>query len=78
MRDVVRHYSDIDEVKLHIAASHPHAELGEELPPRPAQVIPRTLNLTEQEINDLVAFLNTLTEPKPLISRKPAISAVCR
>jgi cytochrome c peroxidase len=79
LRDVVRHYSDIDEIKLHIAASHPHAELGEELPPRPAQVVPRTLNLTEKEMNDLVAFLETLTEPKPLMPNPAARrSAACR
>jgi cytochrome c peroxidase len=76
--DVVRHYSEIDEVKLHIAASHPHAELGEELPSRPAQVVPRTLNLTEQEMNDLVAFLETLTEPRPMIPNPAARSAACR
>ena len=78
LRDVVRHYSEIDEIKLHIAASHPHAELGEELPSRPVQGVLRTLNLTEQEIRDLVAFLETLTEPRPLISSPVAKPATCR
>ena len=65
LQDVVRHYSGIDAVKLHIAASHPHAEMGEELPPRPAESVLRTLNLNEGEIADLVAFLGSLTERRP-------------
>lgn len=66
LRDVVRHYSEIDEVKLHIAASHPHAEPGQELPPRPTESVLRTLRLSEREIDDLVAFLQSLSEYRPL------------
>lgn len=74
LRDVVQHYSEIDAVKLHIAASHPHPEPGEELPPRPAESVLRTLNLSERDIADLVAFLESLTENRPLL-RRPAIAA---
>jgi cytochrome c peroxidase len=74
LREVVRHYSAIDAVKLHIAASHPHAEPGEELPARPAESVLRTLHLTDQEIGDLVAFLESLTEHKP--TRKPSLPAI--
>lgn len=72
LRDVIRHYSEIDAVKLHIAASHPHAEPGEELPPRPAESVLRTLNLGEGEIADLVAFLESLTERRPSLRPPPA------
>jgi cytochrome c peroxidase len=74
LRDVVRHYSEIDAVKLHIAASHPHVEIGEELPPRPAESVLRTLNLKEGEIADLVAFLESLTERRPLM--RPSVAKV--
>jgi cytochrome c peroxidase len=60
---VVRHYSTIDEVKLHIAAAHPHAEPGEPLPPRPTASALRTLNLNDPQVDDLVAFLRTLSAP---------------
>ena len=46
LRDVVKHYSDINEDRLHLD--------GEK--------ILRKLNLTPQEIDDLVAFLETLSE----------------
>jgi cytochrome c peroxidase len=48
LRDVVRHYSDLDPQRVH---SHGEAAL---LQP---------LNLSEGEIDDLVAFLETLTDP---------------
>lgn len=73
LKDVVRHYSEIDAFKLHVAASHPHAALGEEMPPRPTDSVLRTLNLSDREIADLVAFLESLTERKPS-SRRPAAS----
>lgn len=64
LRDVVRHYSEITAEQLHVAAAHPHAEPGEPLPPRPAGSPLRTLSLTAREIDDLVAFLQTLTESR--------------
>lgn len=60
---VLRHYSTIDEVKLHIAAAHPHAEPGEPMPPRPTASALRTLNLGEAQVADLLAFLHTLSAP---------------
>lgn len=62
LHDVVRHYSEITPEKLHIAASHPHAEPGEPMPPRPAESPLRTLALSAREVDDVVAFLETLTE----------------
>ena len=70
LHDVVRHYSELTPEKLHIAAAHPHAEPGEPLPPRPAESPLRTLSLTGQEVDDLVAFLHTLTEPQRKPSRR--------
>jgi cytochrome c peroxidase len=75
LRDVVRHYSEIDAIKLHLAVPHPHADMGEELPPRPTENVLRTLNLSEREISDLVAFLESLTEGRPTV-RRPSTSAV--
>jgi cytochrome c peroxidase len=61
---VVRHYSTIDEVKLHIAAAHPHVEPGEPMPLRPTTSPLRTLNLDDRQVSDLVAFLETLSAPR--------------
>ena len=77
LRDVVKHYSEIDAVKLLIAAHHPHAEPGESAPPSPAESVLRTLNLSPERIADMVAFLETLTEKKPLSQRPAAGAAVC-
>lgn len=49
LRDVVRHYSELDEERLHAD--------GEK--------ILKPLRLSENEIGDLVAFLETLTSPPP-------------
>jgi cytochrome c peroxidase len=75
LADVVRHYSTITDEKLILAAPHPHAEPGEELPPRPTGSLLRTLNLDAREIADLVAFLNTLTETRAGPIRRPPPSA---
>lgn len=77
LRDVLRHYSEIDEVKLHVAASHPHAEPGEALPSQPTQSPLRTLNLTDRQIDDLVAFLHTFTERRTTSQRIPDTPADC-
>ncbi len=50
LRDVVTHYSDIDEERLHLD--------GEKLL--------KKLNLTSTEIDDLVVFLQSLTETRAL------------
>ncbi|MBY0439849.1 MAG: hypothetical protein K2W80_16830, partial [Burkholderiales bacterium] len=69
---VVRHYSTITEEKLILAAPHPHADPGEEMPARPTGSLLRTLNLGEREIADLVAFLDTLTETRTGPNRRPS------
>ncbi len=63
LQAVVRHYSAIDAVQLHIAAAHPHVEPGEPMPPRPTASALRTLNLRAAQVADLVAFLETLSAP---------------
>ncbi len=47
LRDVVRHYSELDENRLHADGER----------------ILRPLRLTDAEIDDLVAFLESLTDP---------------
>ncbi|MCE2950042.1 MAG: cytochrome-c peroxidase [bacterium] len=75
LADVVRHYSTITDEKLILAAPHPHAEPGEELPARPTGSLLRTLNLDAREIADLVAFLHTLTETRAGPIRRPPTAA---
>ena len=65
LTDVVRHYSTIDAVKLHLAMPHSHGEPGDDLPARPTDSVLRTLDLNEREIADLVAFLESLSERRP-------------
>ena len=77
LRDVVTHYSEIDAVKLHLAVPQPHADPGEPVPAQPVESILRPLSLTPGEIDDLVAFLQTLTEKRPLL-RRPALVAACK
>ena len=77
LRDVVTHYSRIDALKMHLAVPLPHAEPGEAVPQRAADSILRPLNLSSGEIDDMVAFLETLTEKRPLL-RRPAPVAACK
>ena len=60
LRDVVRHYSDLDENRLH----------GE------GERVLRPLRLTEEEISDLVAFLETLSVPQA--EQKTPVIAACK
>ncbi|MFO0483567.1 MAG: cytochrome-c peroxidase [bacterium] len=75
LTSVVRHYSTINDEKLILAAPHPHAEPGEELPERLTGSLLRTLNLDPREITDLVAFLETLTETRTGPNRRPPPAA---
>ncbi len=75
LRDVVGHYSGIDAVKMHLAVPHQHAEPGEPVAQRAADSILRPLNLSSAQIDEIVAFLETLTEKKPLLHR-PAQASV--
>ena len=78
LRDVVRHYSEIDEAKLAIAASSPHAEPNDLFTRPPRGSVLQTLNLTEAQVSDLVAFLETLTERRPLVRRSAPGVVACR
>jgi cytochrome c peroxidase len=49
LRDVVKHYSELDEERLHADGER----------------ILRPLRLSEDEAGDLIAFLETLTSPPP-------------
>jgi cytochrome c peroxidase len=78
LRDVVRHYSEIDEVKLQLAVAQSHAEPGDAVAPPAGASVLQPLNLSDAQIADMVAFLETLTEKNPL-SRPPAPqTAVCK
>jgi hypothetical protein len=60
---------------MHLAVPHPHAEPGEPVAQRAADSILRPLNLSAAQIDDIVAFLETLTEKKPMLHR-PAQTGV--
>ncbi|MBV9833351.1 MAG: hypothetical protein JO055_03020 [Alphaproteobacteria bacterium] len=61
--DVVRHYSELDEERLHADGER----------------ILRPLRLTAQESNDLVAFLESLSDtPKPFVRRTADTDPPCR
>jgi hypothetical protein len=60
---------------MHLALPQPHAEPGEPVAQRAADSILRTLNLSPAQIDDIVAFLETLTEKRPLLHR-PAQASV--
>ncbi len=78
LRDVVRHYSQISEAKLAIALSSPHAEPSELFTRPPTGSVLQTLNLSDTQISDIVAFLETLTEPKPMTQPPNLTAAACR
>ena len=62
LRDAVRHYSELDVERIH---TH-----GEQLL--------RPLKLTPGEIDDLVAFLESLTDPTATRVPPPPATAGCR
>ena len=75
LRDVVVHYSRIDAATMHLAVPQPHAEPGEPVAQRAAESILRPLNLSPAQIDDIVAFLETLTEKRSVL-RRPAQTGV--
>ena len=75
LRDVIVHYSGIDAAKMHLAVPQPHAEPGEPVAQRAADSILRPLNLSPAQIDDIVAFLETLTEKRSVL-RRPAQTGV--
>lgn len=74
--EVVRHYSEINPANLHVAHIYLGDEYGLNEPP-PTDDMLRPLNLTNAEIADVVAFLNTLTETVPNAALGPSASEPC-
>jgi cytochrome c peroxidase len=76
LRDVVRHYSELDLNLLHQV----HLYDGEGVPQTlPVDLILKPLNLTAEEIDDVAAFLETLTEkPVPKARKKAPMMPACR
>jgi cytochrome c peroxidase len=76
LRDVVKHYSEIDLGMMHQVHLYDSDGVPQTLP---VDKILKPLKLSESEIDDVVAFLTTLTELPAGVSRKPAAPApVCR
>ncbi len=68
LRDVVKHYSEIDVTMLHLAHIYAGDVMAEAVP---TDTVLQPLKLSEPEISDMVAFLESLTERKPGFVRKP-------
>ena len=67
LRDVVKHYSEIDLTQLHQAHIYAGDVMADAVP---LDTMLRPLKLSAQEIDDVVAFLATLTERKSGFVRK--------
>ncbi len=76
LRDVVRHYSEIDVSRLH-QGPHDYNPDGTPVLVEP-ELLLRPLKLTETEIGDLVAFLESLTEKRPRQTMPRRARASCR
>jgi cytochrome c peroxidase len=75
LREVVRHYSELDLTRLHLGPNLYDADGAVIDPGIPTMLKP--LNLSEREIDDLVAFLETLSEKSPR-PWQPVSAAPCR
>ena len=74
LRDVVKHYSEIDVTLLHQA----HIYAGDVMPEAvPTDTVLQPLKLSEQEINDVVAFLESLTDRAALKFQRRAVINKC-
>ena len=76
LAEVVRHYSEIDPLRLHLGPEIYDSDgvaIDLQLP-----TILKPLNLTEREIGDVVAFLETLTDEESRRPRKPPATEACR
>ena len=72
--EVVRHYSEIDPAKLHAAHLYVGSDFGDMVPDAiPAETLLKPLALSTREIEDLVAFLDTLTEHGAASARRPPL-----
>ena len=76
LADVLRHYSEIDPNRIHPAHLYDDALMPEG---QPTEAVLKPLKLTAAEIADVVTFLETLTDPNPALTRRPAANvAPCR
>jgi cytochrome c peroxidase len=72
LREVVKHYSQIDVTLLHQAHIYAGDVFAQAVP---TDTVLQPLNLSEQEINDVVAFLESLSERAPVkFARRAAIN----
>jgi cytochrome c peroxidase len=71
LTEVVRHYSEIDVSRLHLGPEPVDSD-GAAIDPELPTVL-RPLNLSDEEIADVVAFLETLTEWNPAPRRTPPL-----
>ena len=77
LREVVRHYSEIDLTLLHAAHLYVGTYFGDTVPEAiPTDTLLKPLRLSEQEVEDLVAFLETLSEADGRSAKRPVIDAV--
>jgi cytochrome c peroxidase len=74
LRDVVKHYSEIDITLLHQAHIYAGDVFAEAVP---TDTVLRPLKLSEQEINDVVAFLESLNERAPVKFVRRAVVNNC-
>ncbi len=74
LRDVVKHYSELDVTLLHQA----HIYAGDVMPDAvPTDTVLQPLKLSETEISDLVAFLESLSERVPARFQRQASKNKC-
>ena len=75
LREVVRHYSEIDLALMHQVHLYDNDGVPQTLP---VDQILKPLKLSTQEIDDVVAFLHTLTEKSAAASPRRRPAAACR
>jgi cytochrome c peroxidase len=76
LRDVVRHYSEIDPAMLHAAHVYVSGFFDDTIAEAvPTDTLLKPLELNGQEMDDVVAFLETLTAPGPRGALRPGVSA---
>jgi cytochrome c peroxidase len=71
LRDVVKHYSEIDVTLLHQAHIYAGDVMAEAVP---TDTVLQPLKLSESEISEVVAFLESLTERKPGFTRRSVVA----
>jgi cytochrome c peroxidase len=73
LRDVVKHYSEIDLTLMHQVHLYDSDGVPQTLP---VDKILKPLGLSEQEIDDVVVFLKSLTEKRPRIAGRGTLKMV--